>query len=248
MDAYEPLSLRVIVVPNVASFFIPLVLNYQGKSNTHFINTHSPSSHCTHLGLLCVLPVISLAMASPTIVKNANLIFDVQCGLISDILIHKGHEHQLFLSNRTYEQNCSSCDSKSYQVFPCITCEFALDFKCATLPHSTRYKQHEHSFTLSYTVEDDSGEYYCDICEEERDPKHWFYYCEDCSYPAHRVCILGNPNVNFGGAYTFDCHPHPLTFIEETKDCPQCHECSNPCNEIFFQCTQCDFNMHFNCL
>jgi hypothetical protein len=41
-------------------------------------------------------------------------------------------------------------------------------------------------------VEDDSGEYYCDIYEEERDPKHWFYYCEDCSYPAHVVCILGN--------------------------------------------------------
>jgi hypothetical protein len=123
--------------------------------------------------------------------KECEFNLDVQCGLISDILIHKGHEHRVFLSNRTYQQNCSSCDSKSYQVFHCTTCEFALDFKCATLPHTTRYKQHEHSFTLSYMAEDDSGEYYCDICEEERDPKHWFYYCEDCSYPAHVVCILG---------------------------------------------------------
>jgi hypothetical protein len=40
-------------------------------------------------------------------------------------------------------------------------------------------------------VEDDSGEYYCDICEEEQDPKHGFYYCEDCNYLAHVVCILG---------------------------------------------------------
>ena len=75
-----------------------------------------------------------------------------------------------------YQQNCSCCDSKIYPIFRCTTYEFALDFKCATLPQTARYKQQEHLFTLSYTAEDDSSEYYCDICEEERNPKHWFYY------------------------------------------------------------------------
>ncbi|XP_075648601.1 uncharacterized protein LOC142619397 [Castanea sativa] len=164
------------------------------------------------------------------------------------------------LSTTSYAQNCSSCDSESFQdserlqdserfqVLRCITCEFALDFKCATLPLTTRYKQHEHPFTLSYAVEDDSGDYYCDICEEERDPKHWFYYCADCSYPAHPECILGKyPNIKFGGACTFDGHPHPLTIIEKTKDHPECHRCGEPCKEFFYQCAMCNFSFHINC-
>ncbi|XP_030958024.1 uncharacterized protein LOC115979999 [Quercus lobata] len=120
---------------------------------------------------------------------------DAQCSLISNILTHACHEHPLYLSITNYEQKCSICDSKEYQVFRCTTCEFVLNFNCATLPQTAWYYQHEHPFTLCYAPEDDSGEYYCDICEEERDLKQWFYYCEDCSYPAHLECIVGeDPN------------------------------------------------------
>ena len=125
-------------------------------------------------------------------------ILDVSCSLISDILTHHGHEHPLLLSSIESEQNWSCCDSKIYPIFRCTTCEFALDFKCVTLPQTTKYKQHEHKhpFALYYTIEDDSGEYYCDICEEERDPKYWFYYYANCDYPVHPKCILGeNPNL-----------------------------------------------------
>nr|XP_023891595.1 uncharacterized protein LOC112003616 [Quercus suber] len=121
---------------------------------------------------------------------------DVSCSLILDILTHPGHEHRLLLSSIESKHNCSCCDSKISPIFRCTTCEFALDFKCATLPQTARYKQHDHPFTLRYTAEDDSGEYYCDICEEERNLKHWFYYCANCDYPAHTKCILGeNSNV-----------------------------------------------------
>ncbi|XP_030958580.1 uncharacterized protein LOC115980479 [Quercus lobata] len=127
--------------------------------------------------------------------QTCHVELDVQCSLLSDILIHEGHKHQLFLSFTGNEQSCSSCGSKIYFVFRCTTCEFALDFKCATLPQTTRYKQHEHPFNLSYTAEDDSGEYYYNICEEERNSNHWFYYCADCTYPAHPEYILGKyPN------------------------------------------------------
>ncbi|XP_030934544.1 uncharacterized protein LOC115959992 [Quercus lobata] len=126
----------------------------------------------------------------------SNLNYNVQCILLSDTLTHAGHEHRLYLSMTNSLQKCSSCSSEMYRVFRCATCDFVLDFKCATLPLTTWYNQHEHPFTLHYTPEDDSGEYYCDICEEERDPKQWFYYCAECSFPAHRNCILGeNPNV-----------------------------------------------------
>ena len=174
---------------------------------------------------------------------------DVSCSLISDILTHHGHEHPLLLSNIESEQNCSCCDSEIYPIFRCTTCKFALDFKCATLPQTVRYNQHEHPFTLCYTTEDDSGEYYCDICEEEREPKHCFYYCANCDYPAHTKCIIGKyPNIKFGSAYKFDCHPHPLTFIEETKDHLECDKCGNTCTECFHQCAQCNFNIHLYCV
>ena len=120
---------------------------------------------------------------------------DVQCSLVPEILTHEGHKHQLILSYTSFDQICSSCGYERNLVFRCTTCEFALDFKCATLPQTTMYKQHKHPFTLSYTAEDDSGEYYCDIYKEEQNPNHWFYYCVDCTYPAHPKCILGEyPN------------------------------------------------------
>ena len=181
--------------------------------------------------------------------KKCTFDLDVQCSLILDIHTIKGHEHCLCLSSTNYSHSCSSCGVESSQVFHCVTCEFALDFKCATLPMTTRYRQHEHPFTLSYVVEDDSGEYYCDIYEEERDPNHWFYYCANCSYPAHPKCILEKyPNIKFGGAYTFDCHLHPLTIIEETKDHLACHKCGHPCEVFIYQCAPCNINICKFCI
>ena len=91
---------------------------------------------------------------------------DVQCSLVLEILSHEGHKHRLILSSTSFEQSCSSCGDRRNLVFRCTTCEFALDFKCVTLPQTTKHKQHEHPFTLSYTAEGDSSEYYYDICEE----------------------------------------------------------------------------------
>ncbi|KAF3942575.1 hypothetical protein CMV_030780 [Castanea mollissima] len=128
--------------------------------------------------------------------KKCKYNYNVQCILLSDTLTLACHEHHLYLSWTNSLQKCSSCNFENYCVFRCSTCEFVLDLKCATLPQATWYNQHEHPFNLRYTPEDDSGEYYCDICEEERDPKQWFYYCAECNFPAHRDCILGkNPNV-----------------------------------------------------
>ena len=104
--------------------------------------------------------------------------------------------------------------------FRCTKCEFTLNFGCATLPHAIKYKQHEHSFTFNYIAEDDSNEYYYNICEEERDhPNHWFYNCEECSYSAHPKCIFGEflntkdgdyRNIKFGSPYVSTIH-HPPT-------------------------------------
>jgi hypothetical protein len=179
---------------------------------------------------------------------------DVPCSLLSDMLTHVGHEHPLILSSTTNDEECSACNFKR-RIFRCTKCEFTLDFGCATLPHTVGYKQHEHPFTLCYTAEDDSGEYYCDICEEERDPKFWFYYCEECSFPAHPKCIFGEyywygedlRNVKFGSTYTSKVHQHLLTLVHKTKDHPPCDKCGSPCNEMFFECATCNFSFHWRC-
>ena len=159
----------------------PLTLVSVASSKRKFFWCYACKRYCNGFTYLC---------------ERCDFKLDVPCSLVPEILTHPGHEHRLFLSSIPSDQNCNCCGSKVFPIFRCTICEFALDFKCATLPHSTWYKQHEHPFTLCYTTEDDSGEYYCDICEEERDPKHWFFYCVDCSYPAHPKCILGiYPNI-----------------------------------------------------
>ena len=105
--------------------------------------------------------------------------------------------------------------------FRCTKCEFTLNFGCATLSHTIKYKQHKHPFTLNYIAEDDSSEYYYDICEEKRDhPNHWFYNCEECSYLHIPNVFLGEflntkdgdyRNIKFGSPYISTIHQHPLT-------------------------------------
>ncbi|KAG2685364.1 hypothetical protein I3760_10G122100 [Carya illinoinensis] len=174
---------------------------------------------------------------------------DVQCGSLSDIFIHDGHEHRLILSSGYAD--CSSC-GRWGKIFRCANCEFALDFICSTLPHRVRYKSpFEEVFKLCYTVEDESDEYYCDICEEKRNPKHWFYYCADLSFPAHPKCILGDfPYMKFGKTYSLDIHPHPLTCVQRTKGHTPCDRCNGELSYagLSFECVKCDFNVDEWCL
>ncbi|KAF5453996.1 hypothetical protein F2P56_023698 [Juglans regia] len=172
---------------------------------------------------------------------------DVQCSSIPDILkVHPSHkyDHQLILANSSEYNTCSSCGSKGRYNFSCVDCKFTLDFKCLTRPRTMNYENHDHPFTLCYTLEDDSGEYYCDICEKERDPKSWFYYCADCSYPTHPECILGNhPRIKFGKTFKFDFHQHPLTLVEKTH--AKCSRCGSLINEGFaYECAECNFIVH----
>ncbi|KAL4637008.1 hypothetical protein ACB092_03G049900 [Castanea dentata] len=175
-----------------------------------------------------------------TYVCNAcNFSLDVSCSLIPERLTHDGHKHPLIFSSSTSTEKCSACNSES-KIFRRSRYEFTLNFKCATLPHTVKYEQHEHLFTLHYTVEDNSGEYYCDI------------YCD---YPAHPHCIFGYAkidkedfrNIKFGVTCTYYIHQHPLTLVRETMDQPLCDECGKPCHALAYQCTSCDFNIHQNC-
>jgi hypothetical protein len=177
---------------------------------------------------------------------KCNFDLDVHCSLIPDIINHDGHEHQLILSSTSYSEKCSSCDSNTKGLmFRCACCEFTLNFKCVTLPHTIRYGPYDQPFILCYKDEDSSSdEYFCDICEEERDPKHWFYYCADLNFPAHPDCILGIHSYIKSAR-----HEHPLKLVDKSEHANRlCDECGSLCYGLTYKCIDCDFNLHRWCI
>jgi hypothetical protein len=177
---------------------------------------------------------------------KCNFNLDVYCSLLPDIINHDGHEHQLILNSASYSDKCSSCDSKRKGLmFRCADCEFTLDFKCATLPRTIKYGPYEQLFVLCYKDEDSSSdEYFCDICEEERDPKHWFYYCADLNFLAHPDCILGIRSYIKSAR-----HEHSLYLADKSEDANRlCDECGSLCYGLTYKCINCDFNLHRWCI
>ncbi|KAL4313250.1 hypothetical protein GQ457_01G033060 [Hibiscus cannabinus] len=75
-------------------------------------------------------------------------------------------------------------------------CDLTLDIRCATLALTAWYKCDKHALTLSYS---DPSQLYCHLCENERQPGHWF-----CDNSLHSYCALGNK-------VKFSIHRHQLT-------------------------------------
>ncbi|GFZ14253.1 crooked neck protein, putative [Actinidia rufa] len=87
-------------------------------------------------------------------------------------------------------------------------------FKCATLPYKIRHKCHVDPLFFAFVPveDDDSDEFYCDACEQLRDPKHWVYYCADCEYSAHMNCVVSEllGGYRSPGLLNYDHHEHLL--------------------------------------
>ncbi|XP_059446467.1 uncharacterized protein LOC132178015 [Corylus avellana] len=161
---------------------------------------------------------------------RCELYLDVHCCSIPETLKHEGHQHSLFLAinsnQRCHVCNCSSSEKPG--IFICIECDFALGFECATLPLVARQEHYDdHLLKLTYIAEKHCGEYYCLICEKERYPNHWFYYCAICDFSAHSECVLGKyPYVKFGSTFMVkNDHQHPLTFVPKTESSRPCDAC-----------------------
>ncbi|KAF4371221.1 hypothetical protein F8388_020948 [Cannabis sativa] len=123
----------------------------------------------------------------------------------------QSHDHSLsFVEKAFYKGICNACQ-KSYTqwssecvvpkevkrtqsiLFRCVECDFNLHFLCGPLPSIIKFDYHIHSLTLvdHYIPKDDhNDEFYCDICEEERDPYIRIYCCKDCDFAAHIHCLL----------------------------------------------------------
>ncbi|KAK8703939.1 hypothetical protein V6N13_047579 [Hibiscus sabdariffa] len=140
----------------------------------------------------------------------------VQCGLHLHVQCAKSLKHVLKSKSHSYDlyyfgsnarakyyrgrKVCSKC-KRDFSWIPfcfCMECDFKLHIE-HVLPPSLKSKYHIHPLTLEIGFkEDDSGEYYCDICEEqESDPMtltDHVYNCRECGVPfaAHLHCALNS--------------------------------------------------------
>ncbi|KAF4357547.1 hypothetical protein G4B88_026926 [Cannabis sativa] len=167
--------------PGCKNFLHYSCANFQSKIDQHPSHSHHPLI----LQFKCVVPKIS-----------------VRC---------QSHDHSLsFVEKAFYEGVCNACQ-KSYTqwssecfvpkevkrtqsfLFRCVECDFNLHFLCGPLPSIIKFDYHIHSLTLvdHYITKDGhNDEFYCDICEEERDPYIRIYCCKDCDFAAHIHCLL----------------------------------------------------------
>ncbi|KAL1185734.1 hypothetical protein V6Z11_A01G133100 [Gossypium hirsutum] len=179
----------------------------------------------------------------------------LRCSSVSDLARYQGHEHLLhpFLFN--YEELCSACGESvgfAYAAMRCKPCNFNLHRTCLTLPITAQHSFDVHPFKLTYHVDDEnySESHYCDICERERNPKHWFYHCSACNTSAHSKCVLQEyPFIKSGTIYTKEDHPHPLTFVKKVEFYPECHKCGKHCLDLSLQCKTvgCSYIIHWEC-
>ncbi|XP_056167880.1 uncharacterized protein LOC130138280 [Syzygium oleosum] len=85
--------------------------------------------------------------------------------------------------------------SMDTNLFQCVIplCFRSFHFNCSPFPWSEMIKSKCHFRPLTFAktfLEDDSGEYYCNASETERNPKHPVYRCMQCDYIAHVSCTI----------------------------------------------------------
>ncbi|GKV33441.1 hypothetical protein SLEP1_g41958 [Rubroshorea leprosula] len=136
---------------------------------------------------------------------------------------------------------------------------FALDYRCLTRPLTAEHRFHHHALQLTYEdpYKDDDGDpfqHMCEICEDRRDPKLWFYRCDECDFDAHPDCVLGEyPFIKRGSISNVRCgsHQRPLLYFQSEKyPFPECDKCGHPCkDQLVLKCphSECNFALHFEC-
>ncbi|XVF62916.1 hypothetical protein PTKIN_Ptkin09bG0047100 [Pterospermum kingtungense] len=127
------------------------------------------------------------------------------------------------------------------------------DSAMLALPLTSRHKCDEHPLALTYHESNDYSKYHrCDICEEKRDPKFWFYHCATCDTSAHPRCVLGRyPFIKAGSVYKEKDHPHPLIFVRKANNYPAaCRKCCEPCQDLALECPEstCNYIVHWQCV
>ena len=139
---------------------------------------------------------------------NCSFLLHVECSTVMmPAITYQGHDHLLrFRDNNreNIELMCSTCKSnicESY-AFTCLHCDLNLHLTCGPLPYSIKHEDHNtHPLFLANSpvqeeVEDETEEFYCHACEEERDPQLPVYYCANCYFVVEIKCVFSQVVYN----------------------------------------------------
>ncbi|XP_010441724.1 PREDICTED: uncharacterized protein LOC104724862 [Camelina sativa] len=170
---------------------------------------------------------------------------DVQCATFSEPLVHQSHIHPLFLTSKPGEQRrCNVCKVSEHcsktETFNCIECDFALCFKCATLPPKVRYTDDEHVLALSYGEKTSTKKHWCEECEGKIDQSVGFYLCdESCCVALHIECLLGVDLYMIPGSSWFHYGEKVDVLLNNRNTSrPICTNCKKRCpHKIVLQCS-----------
>ncbi|GKV44434.1 hypothetical protein SLEP1_g51619 [Rubroshorea leprosula] len=192
----------------------------------------------------------------------------LRCIEIPFTTTHEAHAQHSLFCDKEHKGPCSGCGKEMGDCggYRCTLAEeeenckfFALDYRCLTRPLTAQHRFHHHPLKLTYKdpYKDDDGDpfqHMCEICEDRRDPKLWFYRCDECDFDAHPDCVLGDfPFIKRGSIFDYykyykRCDSHQrqslIYFQSEKYPYPKCGACGHPCkDQLALKCphSECDF-------
>ncbi|GKC06877.1 ribonuclease H-like domain-containing protein [Tanacetum coccineum] len=162
---------------------------------------------------------------------------------------------------------CGRCGQEINFYHSCEPCKFIIHSKCALLwPDTISHKYDKHVMTLRYfPVEDHSGDYFCEVCEEEFNPNGVFYHCDQCVQSMHPACCVSilhketTPfylnrgvaqfdNIKFGEIFMVNGHPHDVSFCRGVESDGECAKCGEHLQDkLILKCLQCKFAIDRDC-
>ena len=125
----------------------------------------------------------------------------------SDEITHaikfEGHPHLIFFRDYIEKKKlkCSSCKfhiCESYG-FTCLYCDLNLHLTCGPLPYTITHKCHINPLVLTNSPvqeeeeeeeEEERNKFYCNVCDEERDPQLPVYYSAKSRFVAEIKCVF----------------------------------------------------------
>ena len=134
---------------------------------------------------------------------NCRFLLHAECSVMNMMpaIKYEGHGHLLqFRDDNGIEKNKLKCRACKYNIcesyaFTCLYCNLNLHLACGPLPYIIKHKGYIDPLVLTNSpveeeVEDETDEFYCHVCEEERDPRLPVYYSAECYFVAEIKCVI----------------------------------------------------------
>ncbi|XP_073044112.1 uncharacterized protein [Primulina eburnea] len=197
-------------------------------------------------------------------------VIDAECVAAPTTIKHISHSPHLLALTVPWNAKYLCCGGADFSYYAysyiCSLCDYYIHVSCAFLPKTAEHKFDEHPLDLIYDPilqiphkedEEKQRHYLCEFCEEDVNPKFWFYYCGKCDQSFHVNCIPSTgklSKIKFGRKIDLPrhVHDHPVALTRMlTMGSQRCGSCQAMIqgfiDDMAFHCSMCDFWIHFQC-